>query len=59
MPTVDFVPSKWLEQSAFATSYGSCLVCYSRPVQVERRATIRRSADRVEKALLSLLPAQS
>jgi len=55
MHTVEFIPAHWLEQSAFAVSSGLPLVCYSRPVLVERRQTVRQAEDRTEQLIRSLL----
>ena len=55
MHTVEFIPAHWLEQSAFAVSSGLPLVCYSRPISVERRQVVRRAEDRTEQLIRSLL----
>ena len=49
--TIDFIPSSWLEQSYWAMAGGQKLVCYSRPVEVERRSIVRREADQIEKLI--------
>ena len=54
MHTVEFIPENWLERSAWTASIGSTLMCYSKPVQIERRINTRRTAD-VELLLRSLL----
>ena len=54
MHTVEFIPAHWLEHSASALATGLPLVCYSRPVEVERRVETRRVSD-VERLLKSLL----
>jgi hypothetical protein len=56
MHTVEFIPAHWLEQSAWVASGGNKLLCYSRPVEVERRVETRRTSD-VELLLRSLLSA--
>lgn len=54
MHTVEFIPADWLERSAWTAFIGGTLVCYSKPIQVERRINTRRVAD-VELLLRSLL----
>jgi len=58
MHTTEFIPAGWLEHAAWAMHRGERLVVYSRPIEVERRVNVRRNEDRVERMLLSLLPAQ-
>lgn len=45
MHTIEFVPATWLERSAGAVIPGMTLMCYSRPVAVERRVFTRRADD--------------
>jgi hypothetical protein len=54
MHVVEFISAHWLEHSASAVRSGLPLVCYSRPVEVERRVETRRATD-VERLLKSLL----
>jgi len=58
MHTTEFIPAGWLEHAAWVMHRGERLVVYSRPIEVERRVNVRRNEDRVERMLLSLLPAQ-
>ena len=55
MLTVEYIPAEWLERSAWAASYGEALICYSRPIEIERRQTVRRTADRAVESFKSLL----
>ena len=59
MHAVEFSPAGWLEHAAWAAHRGERLIVYSRPSEVERRVNARRNENRVERMLLSLLPAQA
>jgi len=48
---VEYIPVSWVERACACPG----LVVYSRPIIVERRVNIRRSSDRIEKLLLTLL----
>jgi len=48
---VDFIPLAWVERAAACPG----LTVYARPVIIERRSTVRRGNDRVEKLLRTLL----
>jgi len=56
MHRTEFIPLTWLERAAWNAR--SRLVVYSRPVAIERRRAVRRTADRTEKLLRSLLSVQ-
>ena len=58
MHVTEFIPADWLERSAGAAAYGQMLVCYSRPVPLERRVQTRRLSD-VELLLKTLLVAKA
>jgi hypothetical protein len=58
MHTVNFIPTDWLERSAWAAVCGECLLVYGRPIQIERRVQTRRTAD-VELLLKTLLLAKA
>jgi hypothetical protein len=45
MHEVEFIPAEWLERSLWAAMHGQTLLCYSRPLMVERRIQTRRTAD--------------
>jgi hypothetical protein len=53
MHTVEFIPAHWLEHSTLVAANGDHLLCYSRPVEIERRVQTRRMSD-VELLLKSL-----
>ena len=55
MLTVEYIPAEWLERSAWAASYGEALICYSRPIEIERRQIVRRAADCAVESFKSLL----
>ena len=55
MFTVEYIPAEWLARSAWAASYGEVLICYSRPIEIERRQAVRRTADRAVESCKSLL----
>jgi hypothetical protein len=43
---VAFIPTHWMERSAWALrSSGLPLVCFGRPVEIERRVQTRRTTD--------------
>ena len=56
MHTVEFIFAHWLEHSALVATHGNHLLCYSRPVEIERRVQTRRTSD-VELLLKSLCSA--
>ena len=46
MLVVAFIPTDWLERSAWALrSSGLPLICFGRPLEIERRVQTRRTAD--------------
>jgi hypothetical protein len=46
MHVVAFIPTHWLERSAWAIrSSGLPLVCFGRPLEIERRVQTRRTTD--------------
>ena len=49
---IQFIPAKWLEQSAWAAACGEKLLCFSRSVTIERRLQTERTSD-VERLLKS------
>lgn len=50
---VEFISANWFERACASPG----LVIYSRPVIVERRCNTRRSNDRIERLLKTLLEA--
>jgi len=55
MRAVDWIPSNWLDCSAWAMGGGGRLVAYSRPLNLESRQIARSQAAQ---ALQSLQPRQ-
>ena len=55
MYAVQFIPAVWLERSAWSCHCGERLMCYSRPLEVERR---RNERSELSTFLLKLLDNQ-
>jgi hypothetical protein len=45
MHVTEFIPSGWLERSAWTGAHGAPLYVFSRPCAIERRQHTRRHAD--------------